>query len=99
VIFRFQFFLLSFRNERILNAEADIDVDSGQVLYVRSEMGTSLFPGSAYRVAGWVGLRVYIVMGTVDSVKSSIRTLYLNGTLDTLPGEDGLFSYERPAIL
>jgi hypothetical protein len=91
--------LIGFRNERILNAEPDIDVDSGQVLYVRSEMGTILSPGSAYRASGWIGMRVYIVMGTLDSVRANMRTLYVNGTLDTLPGEDGLFSYERPAIL
>lgn len=52
------------------------------------------------RNPGWVGTRVYLLFdSSVQNIQSRITTLYGNQLIDSALPNDGLYIYERPAII
>lgn len=94
--------VLRFVNHVVPTSYNAVDSDSGKKLVLTSTSASPFISDGdeTRRADGWIGLRMYIIIKpTKNEVKSQILDMIDTGVLDALPGTEGLFIYERPAII
>lgn len=80
----------------ITEDEEDVDSSAGHSFTLYSR-GINQLDSS--RRSGWLGLRTYIIFGTVEEVRQKMSLAYEQGILDKDVHQQGLLVYERPAII